>query len=336
MIDSYDSIKDSTVKIALLSSTMKLFFIRPPEVQQMLGRLLAQATDDVSSQDLHDRALIYYRMLKSGVDPETIQNVIKTNTVISDGVKFSEEDDFELRAELMKEFNTLSIIFGKVSSNFIADEFAVKFVKQPKDHPLEPGSAAASAPPEVPETNGGYAPGDADLMGGGGGYEPSAPAAPPAPAPAPDLVDLLGFGDPTPAATPAPPPPLASSGGPAFSASATMTGDEYQEKWGAVNDSESIVTMIPMRGIPNNTDEVENKLANHNVMTMASGELPTEFKFFLYAQETASGALVLIQGNIQKGDEPLLILTVKVHGGDGLPDQQKVDKLSEVMTQALS
>ena len=336
LIDNYESISDPTVKIALLSSTMKLFFVRAPEVQHMLGRLLAQATDDVSSQDLHDRALLYYRMLRSGVDPAVIQNVIKTNTTISSGLKFAEEDDFELRAELMKEFNTLSILFGKVSSNFIADEFAVKIVKQPKEHPLEPGSAAAVAPPEIPQTNGGYASGDADLMGGGDGYEASTPAAPPAAAHATNVMDFLGFGDPAPA--PAPPPASSGGGadGPAFNASATMTGDDYQEKWGAVSDSEAIVTMVPLKGIPSNTEEVENKLAKHHVMTMASGELPTELKFFLYAQETASGALVLIQGNIQKGDEPLLILTVKIHGGDGLSDQQKVDKLTEVMTQALS
>lgn len=333
LIDSYESITDATVKIALLSSTMKLFFVRPPEVQHMLGRLLRQATDDVSSQDLHDRALLYYRMLRSGVDPDTIQHVIETNTVISSGVKFAEEDDFELRAELMKEFNTLSILFGKVSSNFIKDEFAVKFVKQPKEHPLDPGAPPAS--PHVTETNGSYAAGDTDLMGGsGGGYEASAPAALPGPALAGDVVDFLGFGDPSPSATPAPPP--APSGGQPFSDSITMTGEGYQEKWSAVNDSDSIVTMIPMKSIPSNTDEVEHALAKHNIITMASGELPTEFKFFLYAQEVESGALVLIQGNIQKGDEPLLILTVKIHGSDGLSDQEKVDKLTEVMTRALS
>ena len=34
-----------------------------PQVQSMLGRLLAAATNDFTSQDLHDRALLYYRLL---------------------------------------------------------------------------------------------------------------------------------------------------------------------------------------------------------------------------------------------------------------------------------
>ena len=326
LIDSYDELTDPTVKIALLSSTMKLFFLRPPEVQQMLGRLLAKATDDVSSQDLHDRALLYYRMLKSGVDPTVMQTVINTKTVIASGIKFAEEDDFELRKELMTEFNTLSIVFGKVSQDFIQDEFQVKFVKQPKEHPLSPSEAAAAP---IPEANG-HAGGEVDLMGGGG--PPVAAAAPPAPAPAGDLVDFLGFGDPSPAAAPAP-----HAHAPPFSPSASLSGDDYQNSWGAINDSVSIVTMIPMKGIPGSTDEVEAALATNNIMTMASGELPTEFKFFLYARETSSNALILIQGNIDKqSGEALLLLTCKVSGGDGLNDQKKIDILTAVMTQSLA
>lgn len=39
----------------------------------MLGRLLARAVNDVSSQDLHDRALLYHRLLKH--DPEVARRV---------------------------------------------------------------------------------------------------------------------------------------------------------------------------------------------------------------------------------------------------------------------
>lgn len=325
LIDSYDDIKDSTIKIALLSSTMKLFYQRAPEVQQMLGRVLAKATDDVSSQDLHDRALLYYRMLKSGADPNVVKNVINTNTVIVEGVKFAEEDDFELRKELMKEFNTLSIVFGKESSNFIEEDFQVKFVKQPKEHPLSPG-----APTAAPVESNGH--GEVDLMGGG-----APPVVPPAASPAPvatgDLVDFLSMGEPTPAAASTTPP----ANSPPFSAAVSLTGDEYQNSWGAINDSESLVTMIPLKGVPKSTDEVESALAKFNIMTMASGELPTEFKFFMYAQDTSSNSIVLIQGNLDKqSGEALLVLTVKISGGDGSPGQAKVDKLAAVMTTALS
>ena len=44
---------------------MKLFFKRPPEMQQMLGRLLDAVISDELHQDVHDRALLYYRLLKT-------------------------------------------------------------------------------------------------------------------------------------------------------------------------------------------------------------------------------------------------------------------------------
>ena len=92
LIDTYDDIDDAEIKLALLTATVKLFLVRPPEVQHMLGRLLAKATDDVSSQDLHDRALMYYRLLRSGV----IDSVVKTDASISQN--FFEENDAELRS----------------------------------------------------------------------------------------------------------------------------------------------------------------------------------------------------------------------------------------------
>jgi AP-4 complex subunit beta-1 len=315
LIDSYDSMDDYTVKIALLSSTMKLFCQRPPEVQAMLGRLLAKATDDVSSQDLHDRALLYYRLLGSGVDLNVLQQVVDTKMALAQGINFSEENDFELRTELMKEFNTLAILFGKTSANFIAEEFQVQFVKQPKEHPLAPGTDSA-APPEpihVPV------------------IQSTASSAAIAPAPSGDLLDILGLGD------SAPPSPTVSSSGPPFSAAVRLTGDEYQSTWGGISDLQSLVTMVPLKRIPSSTEQVEAALAKHNIMTMASGELPTEFKFFLYAQESASNSLMLIQGNLDKqAGEALLVLTVKINGGDGGPlDQTKVDKLTAVLSTAL-
>ena len=58
------------------------------------------------------------------------------------------------------------------------------------------------------------------------------------------------------------------------------------------------------------TDSIEQALAANGVMTMASGELPNEFKFFLYAQDSDSN-LYLIQSNVEKSAEPLMIVTVK-------------------------
>ena len=48
------------VRVALLAAVTKLFFRRPPECQRLLGNVLAAAAAD-TNQDVHDRALLYYR-----------------------------------------------------------------------------------------------------------------------------------------------------------------------------------------------------------------------------------------------------------------------------------
>ena len=323
LIDSYDEIADTSVKTALLTSTVKLFFMRPPEVQRMLGRLLSKATNDVSSQDLHDRALLYYRLLRSGSDYHTLEGVVKTSTNVPDSAGFSEEADDEFRAELLEEFNTLSTLYGKPSSTFIAPEYQVKYVKMPEDHPLVSSSGddnssyptSTAGPEAIPQH---------DLMS-------STPAAvAPTVQSVSDDFDLLGFGT-----GPSPPDPVPTSAAFSLNPSFTMTPDDYQSKWGGIPDAEASVSMVPMQRLPANTDQVERSLATNAVLTMASGELPNEFKFFLYASDSTSGAIFLIQSNIEKSSEPFMVVTVKVSGGNQSA-ASVVEKLIEIMNKALN
>ncbi len=330
LVDTYDEITDTGIKIALLTSTVKLFFVRPPEVQKMLGRLLAKTSDDVTSQDLHDRALYYYRLLRSGTDPKLIESVIKTSAVVPSGVNFSEEDDAELRADLMEEFNSLSVLYGKTSENFIAEEYQIQHVKMPAEHPLQHAQSRSSAP--LHTTTETSASNVEDSHGFGTSPPDHVPTQTPAPATA-DVMDLLGFGD-SPSA-PAAPHQASSPGGVILSPSAKMTGDEYQTLWSSIPDRDSIVQMVPLPALPSNTDRVEAALARYSVMTMASGELPSEFKFFLYAKDESSGVVFLVQSNVSKLDEPLLILTIKVHGGVGISDEALVVELVKIVTTAL-
>jgi hypothetical protein len=48
------------VKLALLTAAAKLFFRRPGESRKLLGACLAGGLND-ADQDVHDRALLYYR-----------------------------------------------------------------------------------------------------------------------------------------------------------------------------------------------------------------------------------------------------------------------------------
>ncbi|KAL3920464.1 MAG: hypothetical protein SGILL_003250 [Bacillariaceae sp.] len=322
LVDNYDNLKDVQVKQNLLNATMKMFFARPPEVQRMLGRLLMKVTDDVSSQDLHDRGLLYYRLLKSGADPTTIlAHVVNTNSVISGNLVFSEDDDQQLKDDLRREFNSLATIYGRASVNFIASEFQVIYKKMPPEHPLDnsamPAAEGAAHVPVAPQAL------------------PQPVAVPTTAAPPPDnmLGDLLGFDSPA----PAPPAAPAISSGLSLTAGFTLPPDDYQSKWGAIADSESMVEMVPIGGIPPSTDVVEAALTTVGISTMASGELPNEFKFFLYAQEEGvNGSTFLIQSNISKDSEAAMILTVKVHGSlNPQEDQKKVTQIAQFIQSAL-
>jgi len=312
LIDDYDNLKDVRVKQNLLNATIKIFFARPPETQRMLGRLLLKVTDDVSSQDLHDRGLLYYRLLKSGADPTTVLTHVISNsksTIAGNQVPFTEDDNEELRSSLMQEFDSLSTIYGKTSVNFIKPEYQVKYKKMPPEHPLDPGAVPAAG-----ET---------------AAQTPVAPTQPTAVAPAPHVddtvVDLLGFDSPAPVAAPVAAPAAAPAAVPAAVPSssaisllmdATMSGEEYQTKWGSIcSDADALVEMVGLSALPTTTSPIESKLTAIGIKTMASGETaPGEFKLYLYARDN-DGAIILVQANISSsGGEPLMILTVKIEG----------------------
>lgn len=342
LIDTYDE-QTTLVRSALLSATVRLFFQQPAQCQSMLGRLLQRATNDVSSQNLHDRALMYYRMLKSGhaQDLERIMRMGPTSNHSKNKDRrnqFSEDLQLDDLNALMEEFDSLTVIYGKPSTNFIAPEYQVKYTKMPPEHPLAPGTVdpmplptPTTSHPEPMETPQPPAPlattgtaqglevmdllgGISDGVGGGGG-------------------DMRGFTAPT---TKAPV---------TLQANVSMTGDEYQKYWGSISDADSLVSAVPLRrGLPPSTLVVEQALASAFVYTMASGELATEFKFFLYAQ-SVDGILFLIQSNIDKtstgsgGEPPIMIVTLKLvlpltHASTTTP-QSCMDQLTKIMMEAL-
>lgn len=332
VIDSYDNIADEYVKTALLAATVKLFFLRPPEVQHMLGRLLKKATEDISSQDLHDRALFYYRLLRSSPDPAMAKSIITSKSMTMATDQFAEEDDSELRVALMNEFNTLCTVYHCKAENFIDEENITPFVKMPNDHPLP--REAAAVPVADPGVNT-----IAAQMGGASLLDTGGAAAPVAASPA-EEVDLLGFGLDDNPAPPPPPQPSSTSSLQSLSlkTNASVTGDEYQSRWGAIPDTDAVVvSALPMRSVPSSTDGVEGALGTFNIKTMASGDLPTEFKFFLYSQEEDAfgGSTFLIQAVVTKSPPASLTLTIKQSGGDADPNKRKEKELIELIKSAL-
>jgi hypothetical protein len=120
MVDQWDELKH-VVRMELLGAAMKMFFKRPPECQKMLGKLLAKATADPSHVDVHDKALLYYRLLE--YDPEEAQRIVcgdpNSKTRIT---TFTEDAETEVKDQIFEEFNSMSVIYGQPAHKFVTDK----------------------------------------------------------------------------------------------------------------------------------------------------------------------------------------------------------------------
>merc|ERR1719506_2913994 len=74
MIDGFLEETSGSVRLEMLTAAVKLFFCRPPEMQNMLGSLLQKAICETTHPDVRDRAILYYRLLEHS--PEEARRVI--------------------------------------------------------------------------------------------------------------------------------------------------------------------------------------------------------------------------------------------------------------------
>lgn len=182
MIDGFLEEPSGAVRLETLTAAVKLFFLRPPEMQKMLGGLLDKAINVVTHPDVRDRALLYYRLLEHS--PEEARRVICAAKEIVD--EFQEEMDQELREKIFDEFNTLSIIYQQPAAKYVVAKACSVIMSKMMPPPLTGEAAmdglnvASETVAEVPSYN---APGVFENP------EPQV-TAPPS-----DMADLLGGGD---------------------------------------------------------------------------------------------------------------------------------------------
>lgn len=140
IIDSYDEERSSHLKLQTLTAAMKLFFKRPPEIQHMLGRLLSSAVNDVTNQDVHDRALFYYRLLSA--DVHVAASLFRKPWPVQPTEAGSEPGssvEDEKQKLIFDEFNTLAVVFGAPSVKFIQEKYQMNFHNAPfVDNSFEP------------------------------------------------------------------------------------------------------------------------------------------------------------------------------------------------------
>ncbi|BDA42681.1 beta-adaptin-like protein A [Coccomyxa sp. Obi] len=299
------------VRLALLAAVGKLFFKRPPECQRLLGTVLSAAMAD-ANQDVHDRALLYYRLLQQSVQ-EAERVVGAPLPAIS---HFAEEQSAELRDRIFDEFNSLAVVLRAPSAIFI---------QETPISPTEDGMAPAASA-ETPRAAAGVDEGSALLSSHeqeealidtstSNGNSPGASllsTAPPAAAPASsvsaldDLLGLSGNNFTTPAPAPPPPAPTLS-----LDPRPTLTPAAFQASWGALQPALRFTHPLPPSALAaieaNNHQACPcisldfcRKTGAAGIATMASGGVAPTFRFYMYAKPTGSSSMVLTEAIVDK------------------------------------
>ncbi|KAI3870161.1 hypothetical protein MKW92_045779 [Papaver armeniacum] len=286
---------ETLVRLHLLTAVLKCFFRRPPETQKTLGAALAAGLAD-SHQDVHDRALFYYRLLQNNVSvAERVVNPPKQAVSV-----FADTQNSEIKDRIFDEFNSLSVVYQKPSYMFTDKEH-----RGPFEFSEDPGSlsvGAESADNVLPAHR--VEASDNDLLlstsekeeskgliSNGSAYNTSSYDASSvaqatsqltisnssSPQPTFAIDDLLGLG---PAIAPAPPSLN-------LSARAVLEPSSFQRKWAQLPVSLTQEISMNPQGIAALTSPqvLLRHMQAHSVHCIASGGQAPNFKFFFYAQK---------------------------------------------------
>ena len=292
LIDNVKEEESVIVKCELLTATIKLFFKRPPEVQKMMGRLFKECLTEGTYALVHDRALLYFRLLRANVR-EASSIIGGDRPPVSD---FLVEVAPEIREKIWSEFNTLSVVYGKPSEEFISTDHLIAAVPlDAEGSQLQKSQVGQGDDDRLLSDD----QDDDNMVGQTSSSSSNNVQSAPAPAPEVDLLgeDLLGLG-PTPTtntnsntgfgnlfgSTPAPAPaPVVVN---LIPPTAPLEPATFQGKWGMLGTSHT-GTLRASR-VPS-TAEVEGLARSGNIMTIASGDVATALKFYLYGQDSNNG-----------------------------------------------
>lgn len=278
IIDNYAEESSAEIKLQVLTASLKMFFKRPPEMQAMLGRLFASAVNDTSSQDVHDRALLYYRLLSSDISVAESLFASLRHAGTESGL-FAEDCDTDKRDQIFSEINTLAVIYGMPSIRFIADKYQqvgatvqsqmchchfpfVQKIDAPPMADLQTFLTIESTSPsqQHKETDVALPTGQISTVERDQSFT--------------NLLDL-GFTD------VAIVPPVCHL---LLASGAEMSPQQFQQTWASLPDAFAGLICTLSR-LPTSTSDVEALARSVGVMTMASGPLSASsqgMKFFVY------------------------------------------------------
>ena len=279
-INSISHETDPRFKLNLLSAAMKLFLNgRAPEMQLSLGRLIAYCVEEEMDMDVHDRGLLYYRMLR--------ENVYETQKIFSKpahSADMSFDIPTEQQLEFNSEFNSLSVIYTRPASHFITQTPPyVTLPYRPADNPLDelparhlhpelselPGSPELVTPPieEAPLLDIGL---------------PPEPVPPPGEAPS-DVFDQLLI---------TPVPESTAEQLIQLLPEAKLPSSEFERLWKSISSQQVVEFKLAVLPTPK---ELKRTAQSFNITLMAwSPPQIHPMKCFLYAQHVG-GSWLLIQ-----------------------------------------
>ncbi|XP_042387028.1 beta-adaptin-like protein A [Zingiber officinale] len=300
LIENWDDENAAEVRLHLLTAAMKCFLKRPPETQKALGAALAAGVAD-SHQDVHDRALLYYRLLQYDVSvAERVVNPPKQAVSV-----FADLQSSEVKDRIFDEFNTLSVVYQKPSYMFTDKEHrgpfefseeignlsldqesmdnAPRFDESDKDLLLSTSEREENGGPSI---NGAATPGYSAPHDYNSSLVPLSSQTQSEPAVTSRtsfaIDDLLGLSM---LAAPAPPSLKLNS-------KAALDPGTFQRKWGQLGVSISQEIPISPQGVGSLTTPqalIRHMQAN-SIHCIASGGQSPNFKFFLFAQKDDGSA----------------------------------------------
>ncbi|KAG9142077.1 hypothetical protein Leryth_016296 [Lithospermum erythrorhizon] len=346
LAENWDEEYSAEVRLHLLTAVMKCFMRRPPETQKALGAALAAGLADFH-QDVHDRALFYYRLLQHNVTvSEQVVNPPKQAVSV-----FADTQSNEIKDRIFDEFNSLSVIYQKPSYMFTDKEHRGPFAFSEELGNLSIGTESANAVASVQlveandkdlllstsekeeirnTNNNGSAYSDRAYDGSISGTTSQSQL---------DLVsldhtsqqnvqtdsmaidDLLGLGmsiTPTPA-------PLK------LNAKASLDPSSFQQKWRQLPIAASQEISVGRQGAAALTtpQNLIRHMQTHSIHCIASGGQPPNLKFFFFAQKAEDSSNYLVECIIN-------LSTCKAQLKVKADDQSTSNALSSIFQSALS
>lgn len=315
LVENWDEEHSAEVRLHLLTAVMKCFFKRPPETQNALGAALAAGVADFH-QDVHDRALFYYRILQYNVSvAERVVNPPKQAVSV-----FADTQSSEIKDRIFDEFNSLSVVYQKPSYMFTDKEHRGPFEFSDELGNLSIGGEAANnvvsaqrveendkdlllTTSEKEETRGSTNNGSAYTAP----YDSSStsvfasqtlielapnPTAAGHSAQASFAIDdLLGLDLPA-APAPAPPSPQLK-----LNTKAALDPSTFQQKWRQLPVALSQEYSLSPQGVAALTapQALLRHMQSHSIHCIASGGQSPNFKFFFFAQKAEESSNYLVE-----------------------------------------